>query len=118
MNRQDTVSLWLRWVGANSLAEAMGLGLGLVLAFPQWRVLRTAVPRAWVWLPANAAAWAVGMPIIFALIDLAQRSSSTAVIILTILMGLFITGAVVGAVHGLALVWLARPLPTTLRAAH
>ncbi|MBX3057041.1 MAG: hypothetical protein KF770_11270 [Anaerolineae bacterium] len=92
------------------LAAGMGLVLGLVLAFPQWRVLRTAVPHAWVWLPANAAAWAVGMPLIFALIDLAQRSSSTAVIILTIFVGLFITGAVVGAVHGLALVWLARPL--------
>ncbi len=100
------------------LAAGMGLVLGLVLAFPQWRVLRTAVPHAWVWLPANAAAWAVGMPIIFALIDVAQRSSSTAVIILTIFVGLFFTGAVVGAVHGLALVWLARPSSTRLRAAY
>lgn len=100
------------------LAAGMGLVLGVVLAFPQWWVLRTAVPHAWVWLPANAAAWAAGMPIIFALIDLAQRSNSTAVIILTILMGLFFTGAVVGAVHGLALVWLMRPAQTRLRAAH
>lgn len=99
------------------LAAGMGLALGLVLAFPQWRVLRAAVPRAWVWLPANAAAWAVGMPIIFALVDLAQRSSSPAVIILTLFVGLFFTGAVVGAVHGLALLWLAQPIPARLSAA-
>ncbi|HUM70931.1 MAG TPA: hypothetical protein PLK31_19030, partial [Chloroflexota bacterium] len=31
MNRQDAGSLWLRWVGANSLAEAVGLGLTFAL---------------------------------------------------------------------------------------
>lgn len=58
------------------LAAAMGLFLGVVLAYPQWRVLRKAVPGAWLWLPANCAAWALGMPAVFAAIDFAQRSSA------------------------------------------
>ena len=40
------------------LAAGMGLFLGVILALPQWRVLRRVAPLAWVWLPANALAWA------------------------------------------------------------
>jgi hypothetical protein len=87
----------------------MGLFLGLVLGYPQWRVLRSAVSSAWLWLPANCLAWALGMPAIFAAIDLAQRSTSLAGVVLTLAVSLFLTGAVVGAVHGLVLVWLAPP---------
>ncbi|HBY95114.1 MAG TPA: hypothetical protein DEP84_14345 [Chloroflexi bacterium] len=89
------------------LAAAMGVFLGLVLGYPQWRVLRSAVHGAWLWLPANCAAWAVGMPTIFAAIDLAQRGPSLAGAFATIAVGLLLTGALVGAVHGLALVRLA-----------
>ncbi|HEX6384509.1 MAG TPA: hypothetical protein VF177_07555 [Anaerolineae bacterium] len=88
------------------LAAAMGLFLGFVLGYPQWRVLRRAVADAWLWIPANCVAWALGMPAVFAAIDLAQRSTSLAGVVLTLAMGLLLTGAVVGAVHGLALVWL------------
>ena len=89
------------------LAAVMGVFLGFVLGYPQWRVLRRAVHGAWLWIPANCAAWALGMPAIFATIDLAQRSSSLEGIVLTMLAGLVFTGAIVGAVHGLALVRLA-----------
>jgi hypothetical protein len=89
------------------LAAAMGLFLGFILGYPQWRVLRRTVNDAWLWLPANSAAWALGMPAVFVTIDVAQRSTSLAGMVFILVMGLFLTGAVVGAVHGLALVCLA-----------
>jgi hypothetical protein len=89
------------------LAGAMGLVAGVVLAVPQWRVLRRAVDKAWWWLPGNSVAWFVGMPIIFALIDLVQRASTPLVAVLLMALGLALTGAVVGAIHGWVLVQLA-----------
>lgn len=88
------------------IAGAMGLFLGFVLGYPQWRVLRKAAPGAWLWIPANCAAWAVGMPAVFTTIDLAQRNTSLTAVFLTIAVGLLFTGAVVGAIHGLVLVRL------------
>ena len=89
------------------MAAAMGLVLGVILGLPQWRVLRRQVGKAWVWLPANSAAWALGMPIIFAAVDLAYRAGTTWGAVLVMALALALTGAAVGAVHGLALVWLA-----------
>jgi hypothetical protein len=95
------------------LAALMGLFLGVVLGFPQWRVLRRFVDGAWIWLPANSLAWALGMPIIFAAVDLAQKPGSTIIGILIFAISLLITGAVVGAVHGLAMVRLANQVERT-----
>jgi hypothetical protein len=89
-----------------TMAAAMGLFLGVILALPQWRVLRWAAARAWVWLPANSAAWAVGMPIVFAAVDLAYRVGTVWGAVGVMALALALTGAAVGAVHGLALVWL------------
>lgn len=97
------------------LAAAMGVFLGFVLGYPQWRVLRRAVHGAWLWIPANGAAWALGMPTIFAAIDFAQRSSSLGGTLSTMAIGLVFAGALVGAVHGLALVWLASQPQMKLR---
>jgi hypothetical protein len=47
------------------LALLLGAVAGTILAFPQARVLRHHVVRAWLWLPANALAWALGMVVIF-----------------------------------------------------
>ena len=52
------------------LAMAMGLVAGPILGAAQWSVLRRVVAHAGWWLWANAAAWAVGMPLIFAGMDL------------------------------------------------
>jgi hypothetical protein len=49
-----------------TLAAAMGLALGPILGVPQWLALRRHARRAGWWVAANAAAWAVGMPVIFA----------------------------------------------------
>lgn len=92
------------------LAAAMGLFLGAVLSFPQWRVLRRATTGAWLWIPANCLAWALGMPLIFASVDrayAAYESGSIAGTLLIFAIALALAGAVVGAVHGLALVKLA-----------
>ena len=88
------------------LAAAMGLFLGFILGYPQWRVLRKAAERAWIWLPANCAAWALGMPTIFAVMDIAFRSPALPASIMIIALGVLLAGALVGAVHGLALVRL------------
>jgi hypothetical protein len=93
------------------LAAAMGVVLGSVLGYPQWRVLRKATRGAWLWIPANCAAWGLGMPAVFAAIDVAQRSPSPAGVLSAIAIGLLFTGGIVGAVHGLALVRLVTQAP-------
>ncbi|NIS67671.1 MAG: hypothetical protein GTO12_01575 [Proteobacteria bacterium] len=86
------------------LAAALGLGAGLILSVAQWRVLKGHVNRAWRWLPANALAWAAGMPLIFAGIDLAQKVDQPFYAILAIGSIIAIAGALVGAIHGVALI--------------
>lgn len=88
------------------MAAGMGLVLGIVLGWPQWRALKKVVQQAWVWLPANGVAWAAGMPVIFATIDLAFKQATITGSILTGIVGIILAGAVVGAIHGLALIWL------------
>ena len=90
------------------LAAAMGLFLGAVLGLPQRRVLQRVVPGAWLWVPANCVAWALGLPVVFAAVDLAYGSGSAAASVAILVLALALTGAIVGAVHGLALVKLAR----------
>jgi hypothetical protein len=91
-----------------ALAFIMGLALGPVLGFAQWLALRRHVRGAWLWMPANALAWAFGMVVIFAGVDPAMSGGfgvrSVAILVLT----LALAGAVVGAIHGLALVRLLR----------
>jgi len=95
------------------MAGVMGAFAGLVLGFPQWLALRRVVAGAWLWMPANCLAWALGMPMVFSAIDLAQRGGSAAWAVTTMAMAVAITGAVVGAVHGLALVRLASQIKGT-----
>lgn len=87
------------------LAAIMGLVLGPILAIPQWTVLRHYVRQAGWWIPANSLAWAGGMMLIFvgtSFIPPEGINVSTAVILLITLAA---AGAIVGAIHGLALVW-------------
>jgi hypothetical protein len=90
----------------------MGLAAGLILAYPQWRVLRSQVQRAWLWLPANSLAWAIGMPLIFAGVDQAMAAGGVWEGVLLFALHLLLTGALVGLVHGLVLVRFAsQPTP-------
>jgi hypothetical protein len=71
-----------------------------VLAYPQWRVLRRAVANAWWWIPTNSAAWALGMAVIFAAMDLTFKQPTPAGSAAVIAGALLLAGAVVGAVPG------------------
>ena len=89
------------------LAVGMGAVAGAVLSFAQWLVLRKAAARAGWWIPANMLAWFFGMPIIFWGIDAAQKGQPLLQAVLLLAGVLFLTGAVVGAIHGAFLVRLA-----------
>ena len=89
------------------MAGVMGVLLGIVLALAQWVVLRRTVPNAWWWLPANSAAWLLGMPVVFGAVDLAQGAGTGWQALLIFAAALALTGALVGGVHGLVLVKLA-----------
>lgn len=98
-----------------AIAATMGLVLGPVLAVAQWAVLRRVAKRPWRWLVANAAAWAVGMTVIFAGMDRMPWGGS----LLHIGTGIFIlcalAGAAVGAIHGWVLRGMLAPAPHTAR---
>jgi hypothetical protein len=91
-----------------SLAAVMGVALGMILGAPQWRVLRRYVPGASLWVWANAAAWAVGMPVIFISAGASPAGASALSITFTVVMTIAAAGASVGAIHGAALLWLLR----------
>jgi hypothetical protein len=88
------------------LAAGMGAVAGAVLSFAQWLALRKKVARAGWWIPANMLAWLAGMPIIFWGIDAAQKSQPLWQATLLLTGILVLTGAVVGALHGVVLVRL------------
>ena len=98
-----------------TLAFAMGLVLGPVLGLAQWLVLRRFVGRAALWMPANSLAWAFGMVTIFVGADLVFGSTSPVAVLLLVIT-LACAGAMVGAIHGLALVWLLGNAPRPRKA--
>jgi len=90
------------------LAAGLGAVAGPILAVFQWRCLRrTQMPGAWLWLPANAAAWSLGMPVIFLGAQANELTSRAGLIALIVGLALLGAGAVVGAVHGWFLLRLA-----------
>jgi hypothetical protein len=86
----------------------LGFVAGPILGLAQWTVLRRFVARAGRWLFANAIAWAVGMPVIFAGMDLVPWEGNLAVFMLTVYAVCGAAGIVVGAIHGRLLVQLLR----------
>lgn len=89
------------------LAAGLGAVAGAILSFFQARELRKSVGDARSWIPANMLAWAVGMPVIFAAIDRAFLQPERWAQVLLMAIALLLMGAIVGAIHGLALVRLA-----------
>jgi len=89
------------------VAAGIGAVAGVILSLFQWRTLRQAVPNAGVWIPANALAWALGMPLIFAATGSIQADTPPGQIALALGIGILLAGVVVGAVHGAFLVRLA-----------
>jgi hypothetical protein len=90
-----------------ALAAGMGLVLGPVLGVPQWLVLRRHLPKAGWWVLANALAWMVGMVVIFIGTSfIPAEGGITLPVALLLLLFVVAAGALVGAVHGLVLIWL------------
>lgn len=89
-------------------APAAGLGLvaGSILGAPQWLALRRHLPKAGWWVPANALAWMLGMVMVFIGMSFIPAQGITWPVALVLLLCVVAAGAVVGAVHGLVLIWL------------
>lgn len=91
-----------------TLAAAMGLALGAILGVPQWLVLRRYVLKAGWWALANALAWMLGMVIVFIGTSFIPAEAFALQVALLLLLFIVAAGTTVGAVHGLALIWLLR----------
>ena len=89
-----------------TLAAAMGIAEGSILGAAQWLALRRHVPRAGWWIPANALAWMLGMVVVFLGTSFIPAQGITLPVALILLLFVVAAGAVVGAVHGLVLIWL------------
>jgi hypothetical protein len=89
------------------LASGLGIVAGPILAFFQWRRLRPFMSHgAGWWIPANAAAWALGMPAIFIGAHFGASAPNTLLALLTVGLSLLAAGVIVGAVHGCVMWWL------------
>jgi hypothetical protein len=62
-----------------------------------------------LWILANALGWMPGMVLAFVGADSIFSSGSGVNTLVFAIVALVAIGAVVGAIHGLALVWLSRP---------
>lgn len=82
------------------LSAAAGAALGLILGVAQWLVLRRYVPRAGIWIGANALAWTGGMPLIFLAAGLPSPHTSALAIGAFVMFTVAVAGAVVGAIEG------------------
>lgn len=89
-------------------AAGMGFALGIVLGFPQWIELRRYLKNAGWWIFANALAWTIGMPQLFAAPSVIAEGLPAWQIAFVILAAIISAGASVGAIHGLFLIWLLR----------
>jgi hypothetical protein len=79
---------------------------GTILGFGQWLVFRRYVERAGWWILANAAAWTIGMVVIFAGMSLPLDEEAVILMALIGILSGVLAGALVGAIHGLVLIWL------------
>jgi hypothetical protein len=77
-----------------------------VLGFGQWLVLRRHVAKAFRWILANAAAWALGMAVVFLGMDQVPWSRGGLSVALGIYLVCGTAGLIVGAIHG----WVLREL--------
>lgn len=89
-------------------AAVMGLVLGAVLGYPQHLALARHVHGSGWWVLANALAWVPGMMIVFYGAGSVPAGGLSLTAIAIIAASTLVAGAVVGAVHGAALIQLVR----------
>jgi hypothetical protein len=71
-------------------------------------VLRRHLRQAFVWIPANALAWAPALVVLFVGVEAVSGGGFGPGAFVAGTLILAAAGAVVGAIHGLALLWLLR----------
>ncbi len=92
--------------------SAIGVVAGTILASPQWLALERAGVVARWWVPAHAAAWALGMLVAFAGIGLVPEDAEIGTVAAAAAATGVVMGAAVAAVSGIALVGAARATPS------
>lgn len=106
----DQMGIELEWWVETLGAAGVGLAAGPILGVPQAIALREWVARPYWWVLANALAWAVGMPVVFAAAG--PVSELGVPLVFPAAAGVLLAaGAVVGAVHGAFLVRMVTPDP-------
>ncbi len=93
---------------ALSLAAVPALAVLVSVGASQWLVLRHHVDGAGWWVAANASAWLLGMPVVFAAMGLVDEDTPFAAVAALASASGLLMGAVVAAVTGGVLVWLLR----------
>ncbi|BAZ39612.1 hypothetical protein NIES4101_55660 [Calothrix sp. NIES-4101] len=83
----------------------LGAGLGAMLGFCQWLVIKNQIRFSIWWIVANAIAWAVGLFVAYIGVGMAQESFSLQTALVTAVTGTAM-GAVIGGITGTALVCL------------
>jgi hypothetical protein len=86
----------------------LGGGLGTMLGFCQWLVLKSQIRFSVWWILANALAWALGLLVAFVGVGLMPQGWSIQTALITAASGTAM-GAVIGGITGIALVWLLKP---------
>jgi hypothetical protein len=83
----------------------LGGGLGGVLGFCQWLVLRTQIRFSIWWVVANTFAWALASLVAFVGAGMVRDGLSIQTTLITVATGATM-GAVIGGITGITLVWL------------
>lgn len=87
----------------------LGTWVGAVLGLAQWFVLRKHVRKGVGWVVANALAWGLGLSVALMGTTLTKLGEFTVETALARMATGATTGCVVGAVTGIALIWLLKP---------
>jgi hypothetical protein len=95
------------------VAAGMGFALGMILGLPQWLQLRAYARRSLWWMAANSVAWAAGMAIIFAGAGATPANTPVVAVVAVIAAACLSAGLIVGATHGLILIWILKSATQT-----
>lgn len=88
------------------VAAGFGLAVGAVVGLPQAMALSRWSTLAWNWLWAHSLAWVVGALLVYVALAMAPEQPALLDVVPYALGGLLVAGVVVGAIHGVVLVWL------------
>jgi hypothetical protein len=86
----------------------LGMGIGGVLGFCQWLVIRTQIRYGIWWVFANAIAWSFGLLVAYFGVGAIEEKSTIQTALTTVTTGA-IMGVVIGSITGITLIWLLKP---------